>query len=94
MDTETHQRLNGYVALFELISDKVDNDAATVAILQEMAKDRRAQQMREERESQNSRPATDRQKNFMKKLGIKFPVAVTKQEASVLIDEELGKNGE
>jgi hypothetical protein len=30
----------------------------------------------------------------MKKLGIKFPDTVTKQEASTLIDEELGKNGE
>ncbi len=32
-------------------------------------------------------------KKFMKKLGIDFPETVTKQEASLLIDEELGKNG-
>ena len=33
------------------------------------------------------------QKKFMKKLEINFPKAVTKQEASALIDEELSKNG-
>jgi hypothetical protein len=30
----------------------------------------------------------------MKKLNIRFPATVTKQEASALIDEELAKNGE
>jgi hypothetical protein len=49
--------------------------------------------MRQEKEAKNSVPATDRQKKFMKKLGIDFPETVTKQEASLLIDEELGRNG-
>jgi hypothetical protein len=94
METDTRQRLNSYVALFELISGKVKNDAATVAILQEMARDRRAQQMRAEREARNIQPATERQKKFMKKLGIQFPATVTKKEASVVIDEGLARNAE
>jgi len=94
MDSEIHRSLNSYVALFELISGKVNDDAATVAILQEMAKDRRARQMRAEREARNIQPATERQKRFMKKLGIKFPNTVTKKEASVVIDEEFARNGE
>ena len=94
METDTRQRLNSYVALFELISGKVNNDAATVAILQEMARDRRAQQMRAEREARNIHPATERQKSFMKKLGIQFPATVTKKEASVVIDEGLARNAE
>jgi len=47
----------------------------------------------DEKMEQNSVPATDKQKNFMKKLGIEYPETVTKQQASKLIDEELGKNG-
>jgi hypothetical protein len=30
----------------------------------------------------------------MKKLGIDVPPGITKREASMLIDEELGRNGE
>lgn len=94
MDTETQQRLNGYIALFEVISEKTDSDAVAIAILQEMSKDRRGQQMSGERADKNGKPATDRQKGYMRKLGIEFPEDISKAEASALIDEELGKNGE
>jgi hypothetical protein len=39
----------------------------------------------------NSQPATYNQKQFMRMLGIKFPAAVTKQEAALMIDKELRK---
>lgn len=45
-------------------------------------------------DTNSSQPATDKQKQFMKKLGIKFPATVTKQEASMMIDEELGRSSE
>jgi hypothetical protein len=93
MDIETHQSLNGYVALFDLISERMEDVTVAIAILQEMSKDRRSQQMHEEQETKNSEAATERQKKFMKKLGIKYPENVTKVEASTLIDEELAKNG-
>jgi len=44
--------------------------------------------------AKNAEPATPKQKQFMKKLNIQFPSNVTKHEASVLIDDELGKGGE
>jgi len=52
------------------------------------------EEMRQDREVRNSMPATEKQKKFMTRLGIDYPKTVTKQEASQLIDEELGKNGE
>jgi hypothetical protein len=50
--------------------------------------------IRTERATQGTGPATEKQKQFMKKLNIRFPATVTKHEASALIDEELAKNGE
>jgi len=67
--------------------------------LQEVSKDRRSAEIREERETKNSgtqdsQPATEKQKQFMKKLGIEYPADVTKQYASMLIDEKREQNGE
>ena len=94
MDTQTRKGLDSYVELFAVISEKTDSDAAAIAILQEMSKDRRAEQIRGERAAQKDDAATPKQKRFMQKLGIDYPEDVSRKEASVLIDEELGKNGE
>lgn len=94
MNSDTQQRLDGYLSLFAVISEKADSDAVAIAILQEMSKDRRSAEIYEEREAKNDKPATEKQKQFMKKLNIPVPANVTKREASMLIDEELGKNGE
>ena len=94
METDTQQRVNGYLALFDMISEKADSDAVAIAILQEISKDRRSGEIRTERAAQSTEPATEKQRQFMKKLNIRFPANVTKQEASALIDEELAKNGE
>lgn len=94
MDTETQQRIGGYLALFGAIAEKIDNDAVAIAILQEVSKDRRSQQMQGERSEKDNRPATAKQKDYLRKLGIAFPENLSKAEASALIDEGLAKNGE
>lgn len=94
MDTQTHQNVNSYVALFDVLSEKTDSEASAIAILQEMSKDKRAEQIRGERAAQNGDVATPKQKRFMKKLGLNFPENISRKEASVLIDEELSRNGE
>lgn len=94
METDTRQRVDAYIALFDGISEKVNSDAVAIAILQEVSKDRRSGEIRTERATQGTGPATEKQKQFMKKLNIRFPATVTKHEASALIDEELAKNGE
>ena len=94
MKFDMQSKLDEYMRLLEQIKHKTQDERTAVAVLQEVSKDRRSAEIREERGVEQSQPATDKQKNFMKKLGIKFPDTVTKQEASTLIDEELGKNGE
>jgi len=98
MDEITKQKMSDYLELFEAIKAKISNEQIALAVLQEVAKDvrsdKRAEQTHEEQGTKNSQPATDKQKKFMKKLGIKFPANVTKQEASMLIDEERGRSGE
>ena len=94
MDTETQQRISGYLALFSAISEKIGNDAVAVAILQEVSKDRRSQQIQGERSEKDNRPATGKQKGYLRKLGLEFPEDISKAEASALIDEGLAKNGE
>jgi hypothetical protein len=99
MQFDTQSKLDEYMRLLDQIKQKTSDERTAVALLQEVSKDRRAAEMRQEREtnnndSQDSQPATEKQKQFMKKLGIVFPATVTKQKASMLLDEELGRGGE
>jgi hypothetical protein len=89
MDTDTKKRLSSYIELFEEISKKVTNEATAGIILTEIAKDRRTEQMKKERESKNSDTVTFRQKKCMQNLGIEFPDDITRKEASILIQEEI-----
>jgi hypothetical protein len=89
MDTDTKKRLSSYIELFEEISKKVTNETTAGIILTEIAKDRRTEQMKKERESKNSDAVTFRQKKCMQNLGIEFPENITRKEASVLIQEEI-----
>ena len=93
MDQDIQAKLDSYMELLEKIKQKTDDERTAVSLLQEVSKDRRMDAIRDEREAKNNVPATEKQKKFMKKLGIEFPETVTKQEASMLIDEELGRNG-
>jgi hypothetical protein len=99
MKFDVQSKLDEYLRLLEQIKQKTTDERTAVALLQEVSKDRRSAEIREERETKSSdtntsQPATEKQKQFMKKLGIKFPATVTKQEASLMIDEERGRNGE
>jgi len=91
MDTYTKERLDIYLDLLDEISEKTSNENIAIAILHEILKDKRSQKIREEKEIRNNELATEKQKQFMKKLKIDFPEDVTKKQASSLIDEELGK---
>ena len=99
MKFDMQSKLDEYLRLLEQIKQKTGDERTAVSLLQEVSKDRRSAEIREERETKNNgasdnEPATEKQKQFMKKLGIKFPATVTKQEASTLIDEKREQNGE
>jgi len=95
MEQNTQTKLNSYLELFGQIRQKTSDEKIAMSLLSELSKDRRMEEIKQDRELRNSQPATAKQKKFMDDLGIKYPKTVTKQEASVLIDEELScsRNG-
>jgi len=93
MDENVQTKLENYLELLDKIQEKTQDERVATVLLTEISKDIRMERIRQEREANNGDPATDKQRKFMRKLGIDFPETVTKQEASTLIDEELSKNG-
>ena len=63
-------------SFFKQIKQKTADERTAVALLQEISKDRRMEEMREEREAKNNILATEKQKKFMENLGIKYPKAL------------------
>jgi hypothetical protein len=94
MDENTKQKLDSYLELLNEIKERTENEQTAIALLQEIGRDQRMERMIDEREARNNEPATIKQKRFMDNLGIKYPKNISKREASALIDEEIGKNGE
>ena len=94
MEENINKKLNGYLELLAEIKEKTEDEITARVLLQELSKDLRMEKIKQEREANNGSPVTDKQKNFMKKLKIVIPEGLTKQEASMMIDEELGKNGD
>jgi hypothetical protein len=92
MDESTKEKVDDYLEVFNEIKKKTDDSKVAIGLLSEICKDRRMQEIKEQKEANNNEPATEKQKRFMKNLGIDFPKSVTKKEATMLIDEELGKN--
>ena len=94
MDESTKEKVADYLEVFNEIKKKTDDSTVAIALLSEICKDRRMQEIKEQKEANNNEPATSKQKRFMDDLGIKYPKTVSKKEASMLIEEEIGKNGE
>ena len=94
MEADTQERLGQYLELLEEIKERTGDEVMAFRLLTEISKDRRMELIRQEREKSNGNSATAKQREFMKKLNIKFPRTVTKQEASMMIDEELGREVE
>ncbi|MFC1783454.1 hypothetical protein ACFL02_07695 [Planctomycetota bacterium] len=92
MNQSIQAKSENYLELFEEMKKKTGDERIAMSLLQEVSKDRRMEEIREEREMKNGEPATTRQLQFMKKLGIEVPPGATKKQASMLIDEELGKD--
>lgn len=91
MDANFEQKLEGYLSILARIKTKVQDERTAVSLLQEISKDIRMEQIKEEREAKNGEPATDKQKKLMAELGIKCPKGITKKEASAMLSEELGR---
>jgi len=62
-----------------------------LAIMQEVAKDRRMAEIAEARQNNNGSPATARQMAYARALEIELPENATKKEATKLITEAITK---
>lgn len=92
-DTNIAAKVEKYLALFDEIRKRTSDDRVAQAILVEVAKDRRMDEMKEEREAGNSEPATAKQLQFMRELYVEFPTGVTKRQASELITSAKERGG-
>ena len=82
--------ITDYVTLLGTLRQETANESTAVALLQEIAKDRRVKQMNGE--SVFVVPATEKQLKYLKKLGIDVAEGITKDEASQLIDKAVTKD--
>lgn len=69
---------------------RVNDDHVASVIVQELAKDARMSKPRPASGGQNG-PATDKQLEYLRNLGVTIPAGLTKQEASSMIDAALAK---
>ncbi len=81
-----------YVDEFAVIANEVfkrfpmtETRDVAIAILQERGKDRRQAVISKGR---NNTPATERQLQYLKRLGVEAPKGLTKTDASTLIDRQ------
>ena len=95
MNTSTQAKLDQYLDLYDEIKQKVRGDErAALMMLQELTKDRRMEEIREERELKNGEPVTSKQLEYLKVLGVEITPGLTKKQASILIDNALDKVSE
>ena len=94
MNQNIQSKLEGYLELFEEIKSRVKDDILARTILGEVSKDRRMEQIREEREMKNGDSATIAQRRLMTELGMEIPPGVTRKEASARLTERLERGKE
>ena len=81
-----------YLAIHEkLVEINLNNDQVAICILQEIAKDRRMAEIEEKKKHKTlvngTMPATEKQLDFLKELGVKAELPLTIQGASDLIEK-------
>ncbi len=76
--------ISQYVELYDAIQEKTSSDEVAIAILQEIGKDKRSKFFEE---ASNNELATEKQKNYLKDLGVEFDDSITKKEASDMIEQ-------
>lgn len=94
MNQSMMAKVEKYLELFQQIRNKVGDDIVARTVMQEVAKDRRMEEIREERELRNGEPATTRQLQYLKRLGVETTPGLTKKQASLLIENALAAEKE
>lgn len=96
MIIDIQTKIEEYLELIEAIRDKFDDPVTAMAVLQEIRKDARAEEIRRGRgfSSTGDLPATDAQIGYLKKLGGEVSEhGLTRNHASKMIEELQLKKG-
>jgi len=79
-----------FKGIYKRIDDALDKERLAIAIMQEMAKDSRMAVIKQEKEKARmekaKEPATVRQINYLRILGVTVSQGITKQKAAELIE--------
>ncbi|MEO0126285.1 MAG: hypothetical protein ABIL44_00875 [candidate division WOR-3 bacterium] len=79
-----------FKGIYKRIDDALDKERLAIAIMQEMAKDMRMEVIKQEKEQTRiekaKEPATVKQINYLRILGVSVNEELTKQKAAELID--------
>ena len=84
MKKEFQKSIDEYIELYDAIQEKAVSEDVAVAVFQEIGKDKRTAEIAE---AANDGLATEKQKNYLRDLGVDFEESITKKEASVLIEQ-------
>jgi hypothetical protein len=88
MEIDIRNKVKNYIELIETIKEQTGDDAVALAIFHEVMNDSRSEYSSPKKKVYNSdSPATDKQIEYLKKLGAHIPEQVTRQQASDLIDQ-------
>lgn len=95
MDENTKTRIEHYLAVHAAVSRLVKDPAVVSALIDQIGKDERCAMLSRGEWSNGEpngngsvdQPATKKQLDFMRDLGLEVPANVTKRRASELIDE-------
>ena len=87
---EFEKPIESYVQLLSELQTKTGDDATALALLHEIAKDRRGY-VANGRSNRADGPATEKQKAYLDRLKIEYADEISKSEASRLIDEALNE---
>ena len=92
MNENTKEKLGSYLELLGEIKEKTEDERTAVTLLQEISKDRRMDQIRQEKNVNGDLPATESQISYIKVLETVIPEEIdfenlTRKQASKLIEE-------
>lgn len=90
MDSEFENIVDRYMAIFQRVHQVMQNVDATIAILQEVAKDLRMARI-EAKKRTLTKHATPKQLALLQELKVEYAPEISTKEASQLIDHAIKK---
>ncbi len=87
---EMKKKVEEYLSILQELEGKVSDSSTAIAVLQEIAKDRRSEQINGQKS--NGSRATLKQKTLLDKLNVVYDEEISKAEASRLLDQALQKD--